>query len=109
MTKRLVLCVVLWTGFAPAAETVQLDTLKVGSTTYSNVVILGANTTDLYFKHSLGLANVKLKYVGPELQKRFDYNPKTAEEAEKRRTEDDLLYERNLAKSQSASNDKQSK
>jgi hypothetical protein len=52
MTKRLILCVVLWVGYAAWAETVRLNTLQVGATTYSNVVILGANTTDLYFRHS---------------------------------------------------------
>jgi thiol-disulfide isomerase/thioredoxin len=97
MIKRLVLCVVLWTGFAAVAETVQLDTLKVGATTYSNVTVLGANTTDLYFRHSQGFANVKLKYVPASLQKRFDYNPKAAAEAERRQNEEEILYQNSLA------------
>jgi thiol-disulfide isomerase/thioredoxin len=80
------------------AEQFKLDTLKVGTTTYSNVIVLGANATDLYFSHSHGFANVKLKYVGPELQKRFDYNPKAAEEAEKRQIENEILYQTALAK-----------
>lgn len=83
-------------------ESFQLETLKVGSTTYSNVLIIGANATDLYFKHSQGLANVKLKYVSPALQKRFEYNPKAAEEVEKRRATDDLLYEKALARAQTS-------
>lgn len=78
----------------------RLDFLKVGTTTYTNVTILGANTTDLYFRHSQGFANVKLKYVGAALQKRFDYDPRVAEEAEKRQSEEDFLYQSALAKAQ---------
>lgn len=106
MTTRLILLLTLLLVLSVRGESLKLDTLKVGSTTYSNVVILGANSTDLYFKHSHGLANVKLKYLGPELQRRFDYNPKTAEEAEKRQTEDDLRYESAIAKTQAGSADK---
>lgn len=83
-----------------------LDTLKVGSTTYSNVTLLGANATDLYFKYSGGLANVKLKYVGPELQKRFGYDAKAADEAEKRQAEDNQLFDSAVAKAATAKADK---
>jgi thiol-disulfide isomerase/thioredoxin len=81
-------------------EPLRLPVLKVGSTTYSNVTILGANATDLYFSHSLGFANVKLKYVGAELQKRYEYNPKVAEEAERKQAENDILYQSTLVKAQ---------
>jgi thiol-disulfide isomerase/thioredoxin len=97
MTKRLVLCVLLWALFSAGAETVKLDTLKVGNTTYRNVTVLGANATDLYFKHSLGFANVKLKYVPADLQKRFDYDPKAAAEAERHQNEEEILYHTSLA------------
>jgi thiol-disulfide isomerase/thioredoxin len=98
MTKRLVLCVVVGVMvYTAVAETVNLSTLKVGNTTYQNVTVLGANTTDLYFKHSRGFANVKLKYVPAELQKRFDYNPKAAAEAERRQNEEEILYQNSLA------------
>lgn len=81
-----------------AGEPLKLGILKVGSTTYSNVTVLGANATDLYFSHSLGFANVKLKYVGKDLQKRFGYDPKAAQEAEQRQNENDILYQTTLAK-----------
>src|SRR5689334_6456475 len=97
MTNPLALVFTLAFGLAVEAETLKLDTLKVGSTTYSNVTILGANATDLYFRHSLGFGNVKLKYVGPALQKRFDFDPKGAAEAEKRQNEQDILYQSTLA------------
>jgi cytochrome c biogenesis protein CcmG/thiol:disulfide interchange protein DsbE len=106
MTKRLILLLAFLLAISARCESLQLDTLKVGSTTYSNVTILGANATDLYFKHSLGLANVKLKYAPPELQKRFEYNPKVAAEAEKRRSEDDLRYESSIVNTGVAQEDK---
>jgi cytochrome c biogenesis protein CcmG, thiol:disulfide interchange protein DsbE len=101
MTKRLLIpgiLLALLFALPLAAEQLKLPYLKVGTVTYTNVTILGANTTDLYFSHSLGFANVKLKYVKPDLQKRFDYNAKVAEEAERKQNEQDLLYESNLAR-----------
>ena len=92
MTKWLSLLAVLGLCLAHG-EPLKLNTLKVGTTTYSNVTILGANATDLYFRHSQGFANVKLKYVGRDLQKKFDYDPKLAEEAEKRQIENEILYQ----------------
>ena len=97
MTKRLFLLCTLLIVFSAAGEQLKLPTLKVGDTTYSNVTILGANTTDLYFSHSQGFANVKLKYVNADLQKHFDYNPKAAEEAERKQNEADILYSTSFA------------
>jgi thiol-disulfide isomerase/thioredoxin len=98
MTKRLALLFILLCVFPLAGEQLRLPLLKVGSTTYTNVTILGANATDLYFSHSLGFANVKLKYVGADLQKRYDYDPKAAEEAERAQSENDILYQSSLAR-----------
>jgi len=94
--------------FSAAGVPLKLDTLKVGSTTYSNVTVLGANATDLFFSHSLGFANARLKYVGADLQKRFDYDPKVAEAAERRQNEDDILYQSVLAETVRTQRDKSS-
>ena len=75
------------------AASFKLDSLTVGPTIYSNVTILGANVTDLYFTHARGIANVKLKYLSPELKKQFNYDPKAAAEAEKKQNESDLRYQ----------------
>src|SRR5215469_2952613 len=74
MTHRLLIgmCWIL-TALAVRAGTVTLDSLTVGSTTYSNVTVFGANTTDLFFSSDQGMSNVKLKFLSPELQKRFNY------------------------------------
>jgi thiol-disulfide isomerase/thioredoxin len=102
MTVRFFLLLVLLSILSVSGESLRLPTLTVGSTTYSNVTILGANATDLYFRHSLGFSNVKLKYVGADLQKRFDYNPRAAEEAERTQAENDILYQSSLARNSAA-------
>ena len=95
------------TGIASAtlltAEPVILDSLKVGGKTYSQVIILGASATDLYFKHDGGITNVKLKYLAPEIQKRFDYDPKTAEEAERRQMQENAAFHETGAREVAAS------
>ena len=83
-------------GSATAAP-LKLDSLKVGTKVYRNVTVVGANTTDLYFTHSEGIANVKLKYVDESLRERFHYDPKAAAEAERQQTEDDSAYMAGLA------------
>src|SRR4029077_19875797 len=100
MTNRFTLFLVLFVACSAAGEPFKLDTLKVGTSVYTNVTVLGANATDLYFSHSLGFANVKLKYLGADLQKRFDYNPKAAAAAERKQLEEDILYQSALGKSQ---------
>lgn len=88
-------------GSALAAP-VKLDTLTVGPTTYSNVTILGANATDLYFTHESGIGNVKLRYLNPALQKEFHFDPRKAADAERQRADDDARYQKNLALSAAA-------
>lgn len=81
----------LWAG------PVKLDSLTVGSETYSNVTLLGANATDVYFTHGQGIANAKLRQLPAALQKMFHYDPATAAAAERRQLEDDARYQTNLA------------
>jgi cytochrome c biogenesis protein CcmG, thiol:disulfide interchange protein DsbE len=81
------------------ARPVKLKTLNIGSITYSNVVVLGANATDLYFTYDQGIANVKLRFLSPALQQEFHYNPVAASAAERRQLEDETRYQQNLAAS----------
>jgi len=106
MTVRLSALFPLLFALSTPGEPLKIDTLKVGTTTYSNVTVLGANATDLFFRHSLGFANAKLKYVRADLQKHFDYDPKVAEAAEKRQNEDDILYQSALAETARTQRDK---
>jgi len=70
----------------------QIAALSAGTQTYSNVVVLGFNTTDLYFTHAKGIANVKLKLLEPALQAQFGYDPAAAAQAERKQAEDESRY-----------------
>ena len=79
------------------AGTVALDSLTVGSTTYSNVTVFGANATDLFFSSDHGMSNVKLKFLSPELQLRFNYNSNAAEKIEEQQIADEKRYQEGMA------------
>jgi thiol-disulfide isomerase/thioredoxin len=89
--RALVMGLIL-SAFCSWAPPIKLATLKVGSRLYKNVTVLGANSLDVYFTHSEGITSVHLKYLDPELQKRFNYDPKAAAEAERRLSEDNSQY-----------------
>ena len=90
--RRVVLGLFLASSFWAAAADLQLPVLKVGALTYSNVTVVGANSTDLYFKHDKGMGNAKLKYLSADLQKRFGYDSAKATEAELKQAEGDAQY-----------------
>jgi hypothetical protein len=65
------------------AET-KLDTLKVGSTIYSNVIVMTVTATDICFKHDSGMANTRLRYLEPADRERFHYDAEAAAKAEEK-------------------------
>jgi thiol-disulfide isomerase/thioredoxin len=81
------------------AGAADLDSMTVGSTTYSNVTVFGANTTDLFFTSDQGVRNVKLKFLSPELQQKFNYNSNAAAKIEQQQIENQKHYQENLAAS----------
>ena len=87
----------LLAGCSLLAAPLKLQTLSVGSTTFTNVTILGANATDLYFTYNLGIMNVKLRYLDPTLQKQFDYDPDVAYRIERKQVAEDLVFRSHLA------------
>ena len=89
--NSLVLC-----AFSVSSAPLKYDWIKVGSKVYSNVTIVGANATDLYFTHSKGISNVKLKYLDESVRSRFNYDPQAAAEAEKEQTDHDTAYQDQL-------------
>jgi cytochrome c biogenesis protein CcmG/thiol:disulfide interchange protein DsbE len=56
--------------------------LKVGDEVYSNVTVTTVTATDIYFSHSKGMGNAKLKSLAPELQKRFKFDATKGNEVE---------------------------
>ena len=83
---RQLFCFCLMTSFAFAARADEhLATMKIGSETYSNVTITTVSATDIFFTHSRGMGNAKLKDLDPALQKHFGYNAGNAAAIEKNR------------------------
>jgi len=80
----------------------ELDSLTVSDRTYRKLVIIGANVTDLYFKHEGGLANVKLKYLDAELQKRFGYDPIVAAATEEQQLKEDKTFRESVGQTLAA-------
>jgi hypothetical protein len=99
MYRFQILAVWLVAAFSFQADAMNLDHLTVGSITYSNVTVFGANKTDLFFSSDQGMSNVKLKYLNAELQKRFNYNSNAAEKVEEQQLAADKAYQANLAAS----------
>jgi thiol-disulfide isomerase/thioredoxin len=60
-----------------------LAVLQAGSQVYSNVTVTTVTATDIYFNHSRGMGNVKLKNLSPELQRHFQFDASKALEVEK--------------------------
>jgi cytochrome c biogenesis protein CcmG, thiol:disulfide interchange protein DsbE len=70
----------------------KFPSLKVGSVTYSNVVVTSLTTTDVYFTHSRGLGNAKLATLDPELQTLFRFDPAKAKAKRDQQLEANARY-----------------
>src|SRR5215471_6584944 len=73
-----------------------LDTFKAGGETYTNVTVTKVTATHVYFMHSQGLGDARLKDLMPALQKHFHYNPSAAAAAETKRAQESAAYRQNL-------------
>jgi len=49
--------------------------LKVGNQIYTNATVTTITPTDIYFTHSKGMGNAKLKDLEPPMQDHFNYHP----------------------------------
>jgi cytochrome c biogenesis protein CcmG, thiol:disulfide interchange protein DsbE len=95
--SSLILAVLLFLGALPAvAEQIKFDSLKVGSKTYKKVTVLGFNATDVYFTHSKGISNARLKNLEPELQRLFNFDEAAAVEAERQQAADNEEFNKQL-------------
>jgi len=72
------------------AET--LSSLSVGYEVYTNVNVIWVTETDIYFTHSRGLANAKLKNLDPAFQKKFDFDAGMAAVRELQQAEGNTRY-----------------
>jgi thiol-disulfide isomerase/thioredoxin len=74
------------------ADGERLPMLKVGSEVYSNVVVTSVTGTDIYFSHSRGIGNAKLKNLEPNMQKMFHYDSAKASDLEKQQADSNARY-----------------
>ncbi len=103
MIWRVILRAWLLSGAAALeAADVKLATLKVGDEIYTNVTVNSATATDIYFSHSRGIGNAKLKNLDNELQKEFHFDPAKAEEKEKQQAVANGLYTMSLKQAKPA-------
>lgn len=70
-----------------AAADEKLATLKIGRAVYTNVTVTTVTATDIYFTHSQGMGNAKLKTLSPEAQRKFGFDPTKGQTAEKQQAE----------------------
>jgi hypothetical protein len=68
---------------AVAADDEHLDTLTVGSITYSNVIIKGKTRSDVFIRHATGMANLKVKDLDPAVRLQLGYQVSAVEPEEK--------------------------
>ena len=94
MSKKLLFALVCLLAPAGAvrADGERLAVLKAGAEAYTDVTVTSVTATDLYFSHSCGLGNAKLKSLDPELQTRFHFDPVKAAAMEKQQAEARTLY-----------------
>ncbi|HUD45898.1 MAG TPA: thioredoxin family protein [Candidatus Baltobacteraceae bacterium] len=82
------LLAVVWPAFGDD----RLPTLRVGDTTFSNVLVLRVTATDLYFTSDNGIGNAKLTDLDPALRAQFAPDAAKAGEAEKIQADANALY-----------------
>jgi thiol-disulfide isomerase/thioredoxin len=96
--KRILLFVALLSScYLVHAEGEHFETLKAGAEVYTNVTVTSATATHLYFSHSRGLGNVKLKELDATLQKQFHYNATAASAVELKQAQDNAAYRQKLS------------
>ena len=95
--RRFVLfCTLVACCLSAFAEQIKLDSMKVGTKTYKKVSVLGFNATDVYFTHSKGISNAKLKYLDDDLKKLFNFDPKASETAERQQYADNEEFNKQV-------------
>src|SRR6267154_2896251 len=74
------------------ADDEQLETLKVGNQVFTNVKVTSVTSTDVYFSHSRGMGNAKLKDLDSAMQKRFHFDPAKAAAKQSEQAQANALY-----------------
>src|SRR4051812_18622268 len=81
------------------ADDEHFATLQVGSEIFTNVTVTSVSATEIFFTHSLGIGNAKLKNMDPVLQKKFHFNSAKANAQQVEQAEANTLYNRSIINS----------
>jgi cytochrome c biogenesis protein CcmG, thiol:disulfide interchange protein DsbE len=70
----------------------KLPSLKVGTDVYTGVTITSVTATDVYFMHSHGMGNAKLRDLEPALQEHFHFDRSKAQAREAEQMQANASY-----------------
>ncbi len=87
-----IVLVSLMAAIWPAQGDDRLPVLKVGDTTYSNVLILNVTATDIYFSSARGIGNAKLTSLDPAVQAQFAPDAAKAGQVEQAQQQGNAQY-----------------
>lgn len=73
--RRILPAAVLLAGTWIVIAADSFPALTIGNQVYTNVSVTTVTATDIYFSHTQGMGNAKLKNLAPELQTRFKFDP----------------------------------
>jgi len=74
------------------ADNEHLATLQVGAETYTNVTVTSVSASEIFFTHSRGLGNAKLRNLGLELRNKFHFDATKAVEIETEQSQANALF-----------------
>jgi len=85
----------LWTA-AHGAD-VKLTRLQTPDGTFTNVSVTSSTATDIYFSHTGGMGNAKLRDLDPTTQKLFNYDPAKSSAAADNQAAAHAAYQKQVA------------
>lgn len=91
--KGLAVAACLLLSWAALGAPIKLNSLTSCGSTYSNITILTFNASHVYFSHQAGVTSLKLKFLEPKLQARFNYDPAAATQAEEQQAASEALFQ----------------
>ena len=92
MSVKLSCPLILAASLLAAGADENLPVFPAGGTIYSNVTVTSVSATDVFFTHTGGLANVKIKNLAPDWQKHFHFDPRKAQAEELRQAGNRAKY-----------------
>src|SRR5437016_7941277 len=99
MLRIVVVGMLMLAGSSLWADDEHLAMLKVGEEIYTNVTVTSVSTTEIFFTHSRGIGNAKLKNLEPALQKHFHFDSTKAAAQQSEEAKANALYTQTLRNS----------